>query len=109
MPGDEECDFPNCWEIEECGREPGGKNVADKGICVAASEKMGHSCWAIAGTLCKGKVQGTVAQKIGFCTNCEVHMLYNRSQGKRGREVAEKCPEEEERYIEMMIKLSGIV
>jgi len=99
---------PNCWEITGCGRENGGVMMEEFGECVASVEGLGHSCWAIAGTLCGGEVQGSVAQKIGFCTSCGVHKLYNRSRGEKGKSVIEKFPEEEARYVEMMLKRSGI-
>ena len=47
----------NCWEIEECGLEPGGKNVSARGICPAAVEQRadgihqgvnaGRCCWVV--------------------------------------------------------------
>ena len=95
--------LPNCWEIENCGREKGGPKVDELGECIASKEGLGHSCWAIAGTLCGGTVQGTIAQKIGYCSDCEVHQLYNRSLGKYGKEIASQYPEEESKYIQMML------
>lgn len=59
----------NCWQVKKCGREPGGAKTAELGICPAAAEVAlsgtnggkngGRACWAIAGTLCGGKVQGS--------------------------------------------------
>ena len=73
----------NCWEFESCGRERGGKNVKQKGVCPAAIEKKvdgvnqghnaGRACWAIAGTLCSGEVQGTYAEKLGNCMQCDFY------------------------------------
>jgi hypothetical protein len=73
----------NCWEFKKCGREPEGNHVADLGICPAAiAEKLdgshggknaGRSCWVIAGTLCKGEVQGTFAQKYKNCETCDFY------------------------------------
>jgi len=70
----------NCWEFKKCGRESGGTNCAQFGVCISATEKRangvnggkngGRACWAIAGTQCGGKVQGTFAQKIDDCQNC---------------------------------------
>ncbi len=47
----------NCWEWKQCGREPGGVNVASLGICPASTEmKMngvhggkngGRTCWIV--------------------------------------------------------------
>ena len=58
----------NCWEILNCGRERGGPNVMELGECIAAKQGLGHSCWAIAGTLCGGTVQGRGAEKIHLHT-----------------------------------------
>jgi len=38
----------NCWEFNKCGREPGGDNVSEYGICPAARDTsldgiQGHS------------------------------------------------------------------
>ncbi len=91
-------EFPNCWDIKKCGRQKGGEKVAELGECVASIEGLGHSCWAIAGTLCGGVVQGTVAQKEGNCVNCDVHKDYNRVAGKKGMEIKNLFPRENEKY-----------
>ncbi len=93
----------NCWEIKQCGREVGGPKSEELGECVAATEGLGHSCWAIAGTLCGGVVQGSVAQKERNCVACEVYKLYHRMLGSAGKEVPELYPEEEKRYSEMLL------
>jgi signal transduction histidine kinase len=71
----------NCWEVKMCGREPGGANAAEPGVCPAATETRindvnggrngGRTCWAVAGTMCGGKVQGTYASKIASCRACD--------------------------------------
>ncbi len=73
----------NCWEFKKCGREPGGAHTVDLGICPATVEerldgvhggsKAGRSCWVLAGTLCKGEVQGTFAQKYKNCGICDFY------------------------------------
>ena len=95
----------NCWEIIKCERHKGGKKVNELGECIVSKEEMGHSCWAVAGTLCGGKIQGTHAQKIGYCTSCEVFQTYNRSMGELGQLVATSYPEEDARYYKIMIKV----
>lgn len=65
--------------------EPGGVNEHKLGPCPAATETMvdgiyggkngGRCCWAIAGTLCGGKVRGTIAQKIKNCRKCDFFQL----------------------------------
>jgi hypothetical protein len=81
----------NCWEFKNCGRQPGGAKAAELGVCVAASEGRvdglndgrngGRACWAIAGTLCGGVVQGSFAAKLTNCMKCEFFLAVNREQG----------------------------
>jgi hypothetical protein len=81
----------NCWEIMQCGREPGGRNALEHGVCSAASMEICHGvnqghnggriCWAIAGTLCGGTMQGTYAGKYGRCSQCEVFKRVRSEQG----------------------------
>lgn len=71
----------NCWEVKNCGREPGGRKTNVLGVCPAASDSScdgihggknaGRICWAVAGTFCGGKVQGDFAKKIVSCMLCE--------------------------------------
>ena len=73
----------NCWEFKNCGREPGGSKAKELGVCSAATEdrlnginsghNSGRACWAVAGTLCGGKAQGTYAQKLFACLECEFY------------------------------------
>jgi hypothetical protein len=75
----------NCWEFKKCGREPGGAKSKELGVCPAAVETRvngansgkngGRGCWAITGTLCGGKVQGSFAAKLGNCLQCEFYGL----------------------------------
>lgn len=81
----------NCWEFKKCGRESGGANVGGLGVCPAAIETKadglnegnngGRSCWAIAGTLCGGKVQGAFASKLANCLKCEFYVKVGLEQG----------------------------
>jgi hypothetical protein len=95
----------NCWEIKKCQRQKGGKKVKELGECIAPKEGMGHSCWAVAGTLCCDKIQGTTAQEIKFCTSCKVYEIYNRSRGKLGKMIKVTYPKEEAKYYNIMMKL----
>ena len=71
----------NCWEAKKCGREPGGAKTSELGVCPAATNKSanglnggkngGRTCWYIAGTFCGGQVQGSMAQKLANCMECE--------------------------------------
>lgn len=83
----------NCWEFKKCGREPGGSRVSDLGVCPAsidskangmnAGRNGGRICWALAGTLCGGKVQGTYAQKLSNCMTCDFYGVVRKEQGKQ--------------------------
>jgi CRP-like cAMP-binding protein len=81
----------NCWEYMKCGREPGGGKIAELGVCPAAADESfdginsgrcgGRFCWAVAGTFCGGKAQGTFAQKRESCLSCG---FYHRVQAEEG-------------------------
>jgi len=62
----------NCWEFKKCGREKGGSKVAEFGVCPAYPNN-GTSCAKIAGTLCGGQVQGSFAQKVSNCMQCDFY------------------------------------
>lgn len=93
----------NCWEIKRCGRQVGGSKVAELGECIASKEKLGHSCWVVAGTLCGGKLQGDAREKGKNCRRCEVYKKYQRTIGEQGEKVKELFPEEEEKYNEIIM------
>lgn len=83
----------NCWEFTRCGREPHGAKSIDLGVCPAAADHSfdginegkcaGRICWAVAGTLCGGKVQGTFAEKRGNDISMTKFLRY-LSEEKRG-------------------------
>ncbi len=80
----------NCWEVKQCGREPGG-NRNELGICPASREprlngmhggkNAGRACWVVAGTLCGSKVQGTFAKKYDTCEQCDFFNLVKMEEG----------------------------
>ncbi len=80
-----------CWQHKHCGREPGGNRVAELGICPAAVEgrldgthggvAAGRACWVVAGTFCGGKVQGSFAQKVTNCLQCEFYQAVRSQEG----------------------------
>ncbi len=82
----------NCWEVKKCGREPGGANVGQLGVCPAATRleldgvnagrNGGRVCWALTGTLCGGVVQGTFALKLGNCRLCEFFQSVRSEEGQ---------------------------
>lgn len=60
--------IPTCWQVKNC-------TAVD---CPSYGEHHVR-CWLVAGTFCRGEVQGRFAQKLGNCTRCEV---YQESVGK---------------------------
>lgn len=81
----------NCWEFKKCGREVGGAKVAHLGVCPAATTSQvnevhggkngGRSCWAVAGTLCGGVVQGSFAAKLANCQACDFYKTIRQEEG----------------------------
>lgn len=79
----------NCWEVMQCGKEPGGRNVNTLGVCRAARDASfdginggkcaGRFCWSVTGTLCGKDIQGTFAEKRDSCLNCR---FYQRVQAE---------------------------
>jgi signal transduction histidine kinase/PAS domain-containing protein len=55
-------DHEPCWKMMRCGQEN----------CPCFGREP-RQCWTIAGTSCKGKVQGKFAQKISNCLACEFY------------------------------------
>jgi len=56
-----------CWDYMKCGRD---KDATAK---CPAYPHFGRICWAVAGTFCEGKVQGTFAQKNEDCRKCNFY------------------------------------
>lgn len=87
----------NCWDFKKCGRQPGGVRVPDLGVCPASVDTKanglnggvngGRICWALTGTLCGGKVQGTFAEKLQNCTDCDFYRLVRTEHGKETQSV----------------------
>jgi hypothetical protein len=81
----------NCWEFKKCGREPAGANAVALGVCPASTEVRvngmnagkngGRACWALTGTLCGGKVQGSFATKLSNCFACDFYQLVAQEEG----------------------------
>ena len=82
----------NCWEFNNCGRAPGGANTSELGICPAALETRtdtinegqngGRACWAVAGTLCQGVVDGKFNSKVATCMLCDFYSTVCNEQGE---------------------------
>lgn len=87
----------NCWEHMKCGRQPGGDKVAELGICPAAADASydgihsgkcgGRICWAVAGTFCGGRTQGSFADKRGTCLTCDFYKMVQQEEGMTDRRI----------------------
>ena len=81
----------NCWEFKKCGRQEGGDKRDDLGECpvfkaanldgVHGGLAAGRACWVVAGTMCAGKANGTFAQKIDDCRQCDFYRLVKKEEG----------------------------
>jgi CRP-like cAMP-binding protein len=86
----------NCWEVMMCGREQGGKNIAQYGVCPAAADPSfdginsgkcgGRICWAVAGTFCGGCTQGSFADKRPSCLTCDFYEMVQDEEGMANRQ-----------------------
>lgn len=61
---DQETTQTPCWEHMKCRRDTNQKTKCP------AFPYFGRICWAVAGTLCAGEIQGTFAQKLTDCKKC---------------------------------------
>lgn len=81
----------NCWEFQMCGREENGAKAKKMGVCPAATDtcndgvnsgrRAGRICWAVAGTFCGDRVQGTFAEKKLSCMTCDFFKMVEEEEG----------------------------
>jgi tRNA A-37 threonylcarbamoyl transferase component Bud32 len=86
----------NCWEVMMCGREQGGKNISEYGVCPAAADPSfdginsgkygGRICWAVAGTFCGGCTQGSFVDKRPSCLDCDFYQMVQDEEGMANRQ-----------------------
>jgi len=75
----------NCWEYKKCGREKSDATEGKPGVCPATyieglngvhcGVNGGRCCWAVSGTFCDGKIQGTFAEKLSDCSECDFYKM----------------------------------
>ncbi|MCI5208172.1 MAG: hypothetical protein D3910_05145 [Candidatus Electrothrix sp. ATG2] len=81
-----EAESLNCWEFKECGREPGGKNVTQYGVCPAATDERadgihdgkngGRCCWVVASTYhVEGAAFGCWSGGFNRCRECDFYSM----------------------------------
>lgn len=54
-----------CWDIRGC-------STKSREACPAWEFNLGHLCWFVNGTICRGEIQGGWPQKMKLCRTCEV-------------------------------------
>lgn len=90
----------NCWTYMQCDREPGGKNVPERGVCAAASHPWpdginggingGRTCWLVRNTQCMEALAEKSSGRQVECGNCEFRLLVEKEKnaGMSGDEMA---------------------
>ena len=77
-----------CWDFRGCSAEK-------REACPAWEFNLGHLCWFVNGTICRGETQGSWSQKMKVCRSCEVFAQTinpgkgekeGRFRGRRGRQ-----------------------
>lgn len=71
---------PPCWDIRGCSKE-------NREACPAWEFNLGHLCWFVNGTICRGEIQGSWGQKMKVCRTCEV---FARTMNPINREEEER-------------------
>ena len=71
----------NCWNYLDCPPER-------REQCPAFLQGKGQSCWEVAGTLCHGEVQGSMAEKIERCRECAAYRELTKVRFGVGRLLA---------------------
>ena len=81
----------NCWEFKKCGRELGGINVSELGVCsVSTYEKVdgvhngkngGRCCWMFYGAFsCGTGNPKTFDEHIAICRKCDFYIMVYESK-----------------------------
>ena len=81
----------NCWEFKQCGREPGGFNTSELGVCpvstyeqvsgVHSGKNGGRCCWIFYGAFsCGAGDPKTFDEHIETCNQCTFYMLLHKSE-----------------------------
>ena len=68
--------YKPCWEIQNCPTKW-------QDMCAAWQYKMGHLCWYINGTFCRGQYQKSWSSKISICQECNIYKEIMPKQSER--------------------------
>ncbi|WP_339134528.1 MAG: hypothetical protein WGN25_15610 [Candidatus Electrothrix sp. GW3-4] len=80
----------NCWQFKKCGREPGGKNAVNDGVCSVALDigadgvhngtNGGRCCWVITNSAYQGDRDGFCLEKSRKCRECDFYLFIKKSE-----------------------------
>ncbi|MCI5137283.1 MAG: hypothetical protein D3922_02440 [Candidatus Electrothrix sp. AR1] len=80
----------NCWEFKKCGREPGGRNVSQYGVCsipvaidrdgINGGKNGGRACWMWRELACIKIMQKCSVQEIRECRECDFYLSVKKSR-----------------------------
>ncbi len=91
--------YPNCWEINKCEMEKGGRKAKKYGVCPVSELNRGHTCWVVAGSMNYGKPFCPKIKKKGkICSDCPVFQRYSDMSKSGGIDLEKYFPEEAEKY-----------
>jgi len=80
----------NCWEFKKCGREPGGRNVSQYGVCsiplardcdgINGGKNCGRACWLWRELACVKIMQKCSVQEIRECRECDFYLFVKKKR-----------------------------
>jgi len=83
-------DLSNCWQFKKCGREPGGKDALQSGICPVAleteadglhnGENGGRCCWVLTDSACQENPHDLCLETIRKCRECDFYLFIEKSE-----------------------------
>ncbi|MFW6163447.1 MAG: sensor histidine kinase [Planctomycetota bacterium] len=112
----------NCWQVLQCGREPGGAHADEAGPCPAATETACHGinegtnagriCWAVAGAFCRENARDAEGEPIPDCQRCAFFRRVKYEEGTHFQVLVPALgvsdPAELRRSLNDVVRLIGI-
>ena len=71
----------NCWEVMECHHPNCTARTEKRLNDIHGGVNAGRACWVVAGTRCRGEVQGEYAQKFHNCSICKFYLRVQQEEG----------------------------
>jgi two-component system NtrC family sensor kinase len=71
----------NCWEAMDCHKDDCPAKNEERLDGVHGGIAAGRACWVVAGTRCRGEVQGEYAQKFQNCSTCKFYLQVREEEG----------------------------